>query len=90
MTLIKEMTLNWEMSYKRCTMHWSEGKLSPKSQENKKKKNSRCIQSINIIDEWGILLEISFSKTARNLAYRLCRRWQGVFKIGQERADRKV
>lgn len=36
MTLNKEMTLSWEMNYKRCTMYWSEGKLSPKSQKKKK------------------------------------------------------
>ena len=70
MTLNKEMTLSWEMNYKRCTMYWSEGKLSPKSQNKKKKKNknSRCSRSINIIDEWGILLEISWYKTARIIA----------------------
>ena len=38
MTLIKETTLSWELNYKRCTMHWSEGKLSPKSQKQQQQK----------------------------------------------------
>lgn len=37
MNLIKEVTLSWEMNYKRCTMYWSKGKLSPSLRKKKEK-----------------------------------------------------